>query len=71
MMMMMIITITTTTIIIIIIIMMDIFCIALFFIRNQLTALYTFTQHLMMMMVFTSIAQALHAIVACSVRSIG
>ena len=38
----------------------------IFFIRNKLTALYTLTQHLMMMN--TCIAQSLHAIAACSVR---
>ena len=36
-----------------IIIIMDIFCIALFFIRNDLSALYTFTQYLMMMVMYT------------------
>ena len=47
--------------------MIDNFCIALFFIRNELTALSTFTQHLMMMMMmmmYTGIAQSPHAIVA-------
>ena len=36
-----------------IIIIMDIFCIALFFIRNEFSALYTFTQYLMMMVMYT------------------
>ena len=64
--------------------MMDNICVALFFIRNELTALYIFTQYLMMMMTTTTttttmtvtmmhtcIAQSPHAIVACSVRSVG
>ena len=46
------------------------FCTALFFIRNELTALYTFTD-LIIMMMYTCTAQSLHAIVACSVRSVG
>ena len=37
----------------IMIIIMDNICIALFFIRNKLTALYTFTQYMMMTMLHT------------------
>ena len=44
----------------------------LFFIINELTALYPFTQHLMKMkMMYTCAGQSPHAIVACSVRSVG
>ena len=42
---------------------------ALFFIRKELTALYTFTQYLMMMvmmMMYTCVAQSSHAIVSSS-----
>ena len=46
---------------------MEIFCIVLFFVRNELTVLYTFTQHLMMMIMYTGIVQSLHANVACLV----
>ena len=36
-----------------------IFCIALFFIRNELTWIYIFTQHMMMMMMYTCKVQSL------------
>ena len=52
---------------------MDNLCIVLFFMRNELTALYTFTQlHLMMMMMmyYACISQSVHAVVACSVHSV-
>ena len=52
------------------IVIKDNVCIALFFMRNELAALYTFTQQLMKMM-YTCIVQSLHAIVACLVRSVG
>ena len=46
---------------------MDTFCIALFFISNELTAFYKFTQHLiMMMMMYTCIAQS---VTPCSTLS--
>ena len=48
--------------IIIIIIIMDNFCIALFFIRNELTALYTFTQRLMLPLMYTRIYSAVESL---------
>ena len=57
----------------VIVIIMDPFCIALIFIRNKLTAHFTFTQLVTMtahVLLWTYIEQSFHAIVACSVRSV-